>query len=64
MPLYIVHTRSAQRKVFVDCGLWTSAGYGRARVWRTRIMRVSLKASLTLRTPLGEINLPFVANRR
>ena len=42
MPLYIVHTRSAQH---VNCGLWTVdiEGYGRARVWRTRIMRISFE---------------------
>ena len=43
MPLYIVHTRSAQH---VNCRLWTvdKWGYGRARAWRTRIMRISPKS--------------------
>ena len=56
MP-YILYTLDTQSKLIVYCLLSTSEGYGRAHAWRPRIMRVSLKASLTLRTPLGVINL-------
>ena len=54
MPLYIVHTRSAQHSF---CILYTVyvEGYGRARAWRTRIMRISQKASLTFSHSSGEI---------
>ena len=56
MPIYI-YTLESSAVLFCGLKVWTFKGYGRALAWRARIMRISQKASLTFRTPLGAMNL-------